>query len=50
MNSVDVTVSHVDSDSSERKTKSLSRAVNDHGRPEAADADGQVPAGRRVSR
>lgn len=45
MNRIDVTVSHVDSDGTQRKTKPLPRAVDDHRRPEAADADGQVPAG-----
>lgn len=45
VNSVDVTVAHVDSDGSQRKPKSLPRAVDDHRRPEAADADGEVTAG-----
>lgn len=45
VNSVDVAVSHIDSDGSKRKAKPLPGAVDDHGRPEAADADGQVPAG-----
>lgn len=49
VNSVDVTVSHVDSDSSQSKSKPLPRAVDDHRRPEAADADREVPAWGRVS-
>lgn len=49
VNSVDVTVSHVDSDSSQCKSEPLPRAVDDHRRPEAADANGEVPAGGRVS-
>ena len=49
VNSVDVAVSHVDPDSSQRKAKPLPRAVDDHRRPEAADADREVPAGGRVS-
>lgn len=49
MDSVDVTVSHIDPDGTQCKSKPLSRAVDDHGRPETADTDGQVPAGGRVS-
>lgn len=49
MNGVDVTVSHVDSDGSQRKPKPFPRAVDNHRRPEAADIDGQIAAGRRVS-
>lgn len=45
VHSVDVTVSHVDPDSPQRKAKPLPRAVYDHRRSEAADADREVPAG-----
>lgn len=50
VNCVHVTVAHVDSDSSEGKAEPFARAVDDDGRPEAADADREVPAGGRVSR
>lgn len=45
---VDVGVAHVDADGAQGEAEPLPRAVDDHGRPQAADADGQVPAGRRV--
>lgn len=45
MDSVDIAVPHVDPDGSQRKAKPPARAVDDHWGPEAADADGQVPAG-----
>lgn len=45
VNSVHVTVTHIDSDGPQCKAKPLPRAVNDHRRPEAADADREVPAG-----
>lgn len=48
MNRVDVAVSHVDPDGSQCKTKPPPRAVDDHRGAQAADADRQVPAGRRV--
>lgn len=49
VNSVHVTVAHVDSDGSQCKAEPLAGAVDDDGGPEAADADGEVPAGGRVS-
>lgn len=49
MNSVDVGVTHVDPDGAQRESQPPPRAVNDYWRPETADADGQVPTGRRVS-
>lgn len=45
VNGVDITVSHIDSDGSQCEAKPLPRAVDDHGGPEAADADREVPAG-----
>lgn len=49
VNRVHITVTHVNSDGSQRKAEPLPRAVDDDWRPEAADADGEVPAGGRVS-
>lgn len=45
VNCVHITVTHVDSDGSQCKAEPLARAVDDDGGPEAADADGEVPAG-----
>lgn len=45
VNCVHITVTHVDSDGSQCKAEPLAGAVDDDGGPEAADADGEVPAG-----
>lgn len=48
VNGVDISVSHVNPNSSQGEAKPFPRAVDDNRRPEAGDTDTQVPAGRRV--